>query len=74
MNSLRVQLLSLSIAGLVAGSVFAQAGREDPEWVQQSPKVGEAFPDLTVYTTDGKEFKTSSLRGQYTVVAFGCLT
>ena len=74
MSVLRAQLFSLTIAGLMVGSVFAQAGREDPEWLAQSPKVGEPFPDVTVYTPDGKEFQTSGLRGHYTVVAFGCLT
>jgi cytochrome oxidase Cu insertion factor (SCO1/SenC/PrrC family) len=72
-----VRLHRLATALLLAalpGAAAAQAGREDPEWVKSSPAVGEPFPDLTVYTADGKEFKTSSLRGHYTVLAFGCLT
>jgi cytochrome oxidase Cu insertion factor (SCO1/SenC/PrrC family) len=73
MNSHRAGLHSLLMIGLFAGPVTAQ-GKEDPEWVKQSPTIGEAFPDLTVYTADGKEFKTSSLRGHYTVIDFGCLT
>jgi cytochrome oxidase Cu insertion factor (SCO1/SenC/PrrC family) len=70
----RARLLALFVTGLLAAPAWGQAGREDPEWVKQSPTVGEAFPDLTVYTADGKEFKTSSLRGHYTVIDFGCLT
>ena len=70
----RASLLSVLLAGLLAGPVSAQGGKEDPEWVKKSPTIGEALPDLTVYTADGKEFKTPSLRGHYTVLAFGCLT
>jgi len=56
------------------GQGQAQPGKEDPEWVKKSPTIGEPLPDLSVYTPDGKEFKTSSLRGHYTVLAFGCMT
>jgi hypothetical protein len=63
------------IASLMATvPVLAQPGKEDPEWVKKSPTVGDPLPDLTVYTADGKELKTSSLRGHYTVLDFGCLT
>ena len=74
MASYRTRLLSVLMAGLLAGPVSAQGGKEDPEWVKQSPTIGDALPDLTVHTADGKEFKTSSLRGHYTVLDFGCLT
>ena len=74
MTSNRARLVAVLMAGLWAGPVSAQGGKEDPEWVKQSPTIGDALPDLTVYTADGKEFKTSSLRGHYTVLDFGCLT
>jgi cytochrome oxidase Cu insertion factor (SCO1/SenC/PrrC family) len=74
MRSSSFRLLCAMAAGLLAGPAFAQGGKEDPEWVKQSPTVGDAFPDLTVYAADGTEFKTSSLRGHYTVIDFGCLT
>jgi cytochrome oxidase Cu insertion factor (SCO1/SenC/PrrC family) len=74
MHSLRTRLLCLLATALLAGPVSAQGGKEDPEWVKQSPTIGDPLPDLTVYTADGKEFKTSSLRGHYTVLDFGCLT
>ena len=73
MSAYRARLLSVLMIGLFAGPVTAQ-GKEDPEWVKQSPTIGDPLPDLTVYTADGKEFKTSSLRGHYTVIDFGCLT
>lgn len=61
------------LLALLSGPAVGQM-KEDPEFVKKSPTIGELFPDLTVYTADGKEFKTSSLRGHHTVIAFGCLT
>lgn len=40
----------------------------------RSPKVGQLLPDVSAYDADGKPFKLSSLKGQYTVLVFGCLT
>ena len=40
----------------------------------RSPKVGELLPDVSAFDADGKPFKLSSLKGQYTVLVFGCLT
>ncbi len=74
MQTIRMRWLSILLLVLAAERVSAQVGREDPEWVKKSPTIGDAFPDLTVYTADGKEFKTTQLRGKYTVLAFGCLT
>jgi len=31
-------------------------------------------PDISLYDDRGKEFSTTSLRGQYSVLVFGCLT
>lgn len=70
----QVRLLSMLVTGFVFGPVSAQPSKEDPEFLKKSPTIGEALPDLTVYSADGKEFKTSSLRGHYTVLSFGCLT
>ncbi len=36
--------------------------------------VGQTLPDITVYDAEGKEFKLSSLKGDYSVLVFGCLT
>ena len=74
MKGYRTGAFAVLLTGWMASGAFAQAGKEDPEFVKKSPTIGEALPDLTVYSADGKEFKTSSLRGQYTVLSFGCLT
>ena len=78
----------LRLAGLLAitCSPFASYGQRPGEGGQSgrsqvstafkrsSPGIGEAIPDVTVYTADGKKFSTSQLKGSYTVLVFGCLT
>ena len=71
---MRRVLLTGSLLLAVAGIAVAQGFRDDPEWVKSKPAVGDGLPEFTVWTPDGKEVKTSSLRGHYTVLAFGCLT
>ncbi len=48
----------------VSGEVFQGSG----------PALGQPLPDLTVFDAEGKEFKLSSLKGDYSVLVFGCLT
>jgi len=51
-----------------------QRKRDEAAFVRQRPAVGDLLPDVTVYDFNGQEVKTSSLRGQYVVLTFGCLT
>ena len=51
-----------------------QAKKSEEDFVKEKPTVGDALPDVTVYGPDGKEVKTSDLRGHHTVLVFGCLT
>lgn len=37
-------------------------------------KVGMKMPSVKIFDDQGKEFNTSSLKGSYTVLTFGCLT
>ena len=46
----------------------------EEEFLKSKPLVNEPLPDVTVYSSDGKPFKTVDLRGHYTVLTFGCLT
>ncbi len=68
----------LGLALLVAaapGSALAQKEKKsEEEFVKDKPAIGDKLPDATVYTPDGKEFRTADLRGHYTVLTFGCLT
>jgi cytochrome oxidase Cu insertion factor (SCO1/SenC/PrrC family) len=61
------------VLAALATQVAAQM-KEDPEFVKKAPTLGDPLPDVTVYTADGKEFKTADLKKQYTVLTFGCLT
>ena len=69
--------LALAITAL-PGAAIAQnqkvQKKSDEDFVKEKPAVGDMLPDLTVYSPDGKEVKTSSLRGHYMVLTFGCLT
>ena len=38
------------------------------------PLVGKKLPDLTVFDENGDEFPLRQLRGEYSVIVFGCLT
>jgi cytochrome oxidase Cu insertion factor (SCO1/SenC/PrrC family) len=67
-------VLILSLLALAAPSALAQKGKSEEDFVKSKPAVGETVPDVTVYDPSGKEVKTSSLRGHYTVLTFGCLT
>ncbi|MFV1967199.1 MAG: hypothetical protein ACC628_17355 [Pirellulaceae bacterium] len=40
----------------------------------KAPGIGDPLPDITVFDADGNEFPLQSLRGDYTVLVFGCLT
>ena len=54
---------------------FAQQRKQSEEaFVKDKPAIGDMLPDLTVYDSNGREVATSSLRGHYTVLTFGCLT
>jgi cytochrome oxidase Cu insertion factor (SCO1/SenC/PrrC family) len=62
------------LALTAAPSARAQKPKSDDDFAKARPTLGETIPDVTVYDSAGKEVKTSSLRGHYTVLTFGCLT
>jgi cytochrome oxidase Cu insertion factor (SCO1/SenC/PrrC family) len=69
--------LAVAIAALPATAIAqGQKGQKKSEedFIKEKPAIGDVLPNLTVYSPDGKEVKTSSLRGQYVVLTFGCLT
>jgi hypothetical protein len=71
MNS---RLVSAFVLFLLPGLALAQQKKNEEDFIKEKPAIGDSLPDLTVYTPDGKEIKTSSLRGQHVVLTFGCLT
>ena len=38
------------------------------------PRVGDQLPAVTAWAADGREFSLTELRGDYSVLVFGCLT
>ena len=79
---LRIELvLWVGISTILAGAAIAQPGgtpRGGPGASRSAggnlPEVGTTLPDITLYDDQGEEFSTTSLRGQYSVLVFGCLT
>jgi cytochrome oxidase Cu insertion factor (SCO1/SenC/PrrC family) len=75
---MRMYSLILATAVCAALPLEAMAQREKKEqeeaFVRSAPTVGEQLPDVTVYLPDGTPMRTSSLKGHYTVLTFGCLT
>jgi cytochrome oxidase Cu insertion factor (SCO1/SenC/PrrC family) len=67
-------LLTLATASLPAVTFAQQPKKNEADFAKEKPAVGEQLPDLAVYSPEGKEVKLSSLRGQYVVLTFGCLT
>ena len=67
-----ISLIVALLPALASAQQRKKASEED--FVKEKPAVGDPFPDLVVYDPDGKEVKTSSFRGHYTVLTFGCLT
>jgi hypothetical protein len=62
----------------LAAPLWGQPGRNETDaaraFVKKSPTLGEPFPELTAYDIEGKSFDLSGLRGNVTVVTFGCMT
>ena len=79
---LRIELaLVVGIATFLTGSAYAQPGgnsRGGPGGSRgpggNLPEVGSMVPDIMLYNDAGDEFSTTNLRGQYSVLVFGCLT
>lgn len=38
------------------------------------PKAGTTLPDVSAFNSDGTPFSTRDLKGDYSVLVFGCLT
>ena len=72
---MRMILLSVFLVTLAGTpSALAQKMKSEEDFAKSKPTLGDTIPDVTVYDSAGKEVKTSSLRGHYTVLVFGCLT
>jgi len=70
MTRLTRSLLFLA-AGLIPLAAFAQQrGRGQ----FRLPQVGTRMPDVQIFDAEGEPFSTRDLKGDYSVLVFGCLT
>jgi cytochrome oxidase Cu insertion factor (SCO1/SenC/PrrC family) len=67
-------VLALLAAAPPVAALAQPPKKSEEDFVKEKPAVGDTLPDVTVYSPDGKEVKTSELRGQFVVLTFGCLT
>ena len=72
----RSMLFAVALAlATLPGALRAQTQqKQDEKFPTNKPAEGDPLPDLAVYATDGKPIRTADLKGQYTVLVFGCLT
>lgn len=70
-------VLAASI-GMMAGPLAAES-IEKPEakesgMTDRLPEIGSTIADEEIFSENGDPFRTSLLKGRYTVLVFGCLT
>ena len=74
----KFSVVALACLTMVAPA-FDQRGESPRDGVnsgfdRKAPKVGERLPNLSMYDEMGEVFKLRSLKENYTVLVFGCLT
>jgi hypothetical protein len=67
----------------VKDAITRQANRDDTTirqtgpralFERSAPQVGTVLPEISGHNSDGEAFNLSSLKGNYSVLVFGCLT
>ncbi len=61
---------------LTASLAFGQSTRDGvmQGFDRKAPAVGDQLPDLRAYNPAGEPIQLGNLKGNYTVLVFGCLT
>lgn len=82
--TMRALFAMFSFTLLATPAIFAQDNpdrrevspreRVNRQFDAGAPKLGDSLPDIAGLTEDGQEIRLSSLKGQHTVLVFGCLT
>jgi len=62
-----------SMMAMAAGATVAAASAT-AQMPSGLPGPGEPLPDVTIYDDQGEEFQLRRLKGEHTVLVFGCLT
>ena len=56
------------------GSAGRSPGAQVTERFKSAPDVGQSLPDVTLYAADGRQLSLADLKGNFSVIVFGCLT
>ena len=79
-NAFRNLCVCMALCMIPAAVPAQQPAAENPremvrrQFEASGLRVGSPFPDLQIYDADGKPFRTTDLRGSFTVLVTGCLT
>lgn len=75
MRSVQIFLTAAILTAFIPQLSAQQRMQErEEEFLTQKPLVGDPLPHVTVFNADGTPFRTADLKGQYTVLTFGCMT
>ncbi|MBT5926724.1 MAG: hypothetical protein HOH33_08910 [Verrucomicrobia bacterium] len=67
--------LALVAALVTTLNIQAQrGGRSGGNFDQTAPAIGDKMPTLQGFDSEGEPWNTDQLKGQHTVIVFGCLT
>mgnify|MGYP001232592237 FL=1 len=64
-----MQRITFIVGLMAATTTFAQPSRNGT-----LPLQGKLLPSVTAFDEDGQEFSLTKLKGEYSVLVFGCLT
>ncbi len=67
-------LMAIAFACLANTGIAQNLREREEDFLKAPPHLGTEMPSVQVYTSDGKAFDTSQIKGHYTVLTFGCLT
>ncbi len=70
----RILLMAAVGLFLLPDTADAQRRGNNGAFEKSSPTIGDQLPDVTGFSEDGKEINLRSLKDNYSVVVFGCLT
>lgn len=71
-----IGLLALLVHPVRGQGKRGNSARENMQggFERKAPNVGELLPDIALVDADGEEFHLRSLKENYSVLVFGCLT
>ena len=74
MRFLLLVVLAVAAAAALVPPPARDSNSSDDDFLKARPRIGDRLPELTAFTSDGKEVRLADFRGHHTVLVFGCLT